>query len=93
MNNEQKILDTVQELKTELKIIKKDISIVRSDVASLKGDKVNIYQLDVVSTRVENLEARQKKNEENLSWVIKIVISTVLVAVLGTVLVSRTGGL
>lgn len=93
MNNEQKILDTVQELKTELKIIKKDISIVRSDVASLKGDKVNIYQLDAVSTRVENLEARQKKNEENLSWVIKIVISTVLVAVLGTVLVSRTGGL
>lgn len=86
----------VDNLKTQYAVITNDIGRIKQDIKDIKisqekflGNCVSRAELKNLEDRMDRNEERQKKTEKNLDWAVKLVLGTVILAVIGLVI---TGG-
>ena len=80
----------IDDLKTQNAVIASDIGRIKADIKEIKEAQAKFMDKCVSDERFQLLEDRVKKTETNLDWAVKIVLGSVILAVIGLVL--RQGG-
>lgn len=64
------------------------VASANANITDLKADKVEKSELIIVTASVTAIELRVKSLENNLQWIVRLVVAFVVTAILGAVFVA-----